>query len=339
MSGMAVVFGSIGLISATLTGASPPVDPCAGSVAVAHHHDFSATWCGKASPESFVRFEKAWADYEKYTLTALKSELSIYDELFRSCGDWGAGFQPADPWAVVQAASRLEAETRPAIDAANEARNEMLATVDKAFGGSRKHVKTHLKLTGSYIEILGRARMNIDTAGDAFITAQSEESCNQAQNLLQTSVETAEFTEQAGELQFMIMKEIDQDLMAMKRICSNIRVVAEMSAAEIEKRSDSDTARTKKSGGASLLFPSTLDVGRKAVKLPLTVRSKVPGSATISVTRAGKGIVATAGDASAGGFGLLMTIPSGTKPGKATITYRLSSGGSPVVLKGVVRLI
>jgi hypothetical protein len=126
---------------------------------------------------------------------------------------------------------------------------------------------------------------------------------------------------------------VDTILADTSATCAAVRVVPPITPAQIRKQTGS-AAKTVTGAGTTLTLPKKLDVGKKSVRLPVTVKDPATGYGSVTIERGPKGIMATGGQIT-GSFGLQLTVPKGTATGKAVVTLT-SAGG---VVKGTVRFV
>lgn len=317
MFGITAVAASVGLLSSVLTAGPPPTGVC---LPAAVHPAFAPAWCAKSAPAGFDDFRRAFADYQAATEDAFQSEYQVSKELPYTCWD-SAGFHPANAAEVDLITVPLDQSVAPALDRAAQARNRMLAAQAKAFAGNPDAVglSVDVEMLSKVIEALGRGKITLASAGEIYRTAQSEETC------LSAGAEISSWGPEyvsASALQGTLVRAITSVLTKTQETCSGVRVVDPLSPKAIKRKSGASSVRTDRAGGASLLAPATLDIGKKPVKLPLTIKNPPSGYMTIQVNRGGKGIVATGGDAQGSPFGVLMTVPGKTPDGMMTVTIQ-----------------
>lgn len=258
----------------------------------------------------------------------------VGEDLLFSCMIYenSTGPQPADPMEVELIVQRLSFGGRPALDRANEAWNRLKVAQQKAFAGDPAAGTAAADVAGlnGVIEAYGRGIMNLEEAGELFKKCTTHPAMLAARSALeqQQASSGAAFTEMTR-----LYTKLEAEFQATQKACKTVRVREEISAKDMQK---AGAPTTKSAGGATLVFPKTLDVGKKPKKLPVNVTSPAAGRATVTVKRGAKGIVATGGWVAEGTFGLLMTVPKATKTGKATVTFTLDSG---VTVTGTVKLV
>lgn len=310
----------------------PPFEPCDTSISTVFPN-YTPEWCGKRAPAGYEAFRKAFADYQAAMAEAGTIMAGVGEDLLFSCMIYenSTGPQPADPMEVELIVQRLSFSGRPALDRANEAWNRLKFAQQKAFAGdpAAGSAAADVAALNDVITAYGRGIMNLEDAGELFKQCTTHPAMLAARSALeqqQASVGAA-FTQMTG-----LYTKLEAEFQATQKVCKTVRVREEISAKDIRK---AGAPATKSSGGATLVYPKTFDVGHKSKMLPLNVTSPAAGRATVSVKRGSKGIVATGGWVAEGAFGLLMSVPGGTKTGKVTVTFRLDSG---VTVTGKVTL-
>ncbi len=255
-------------------------------------------------------------------------------DLHRSCyiEENSTGPKPADPQDVEFIVERLSYGARPALDAANTALSRLQAAQKKAFAGdpNASQAAGDVAALRDVIAAYGRSVMLIEDDGDLYASCKTYPAYQAAEDsLLGHEIEFVNIS-----LRYQpLYTRIQDAFTATLGTCKTVRVREEIPAKDIQK---AGPAKTSRSGGATLVYPKSLDVGKKPKKLPVNVKSPAADYGSISVTRGSKGIVATGGGFTDQAFGLLMTIPAKTKPGKVTITFRTDSG---VVVTGTMTLV
>lgn len=304
----------------------PPFEPCSTIATVSPN--YVADWCGKRAPNGYEAFRKALADYRAAINEVVNVTYGVVNDLTPICD---GGHSPANPTEVDLIVQRLSFSGRPAVDRAAVAWNAMKSAQKKAFAGDPKApaVGVDIDALKGVIEGYGKAIMMIETTGDLFAACNSEQTWQVAsesanQNLTDLATVGAQSIQIAGDIQMAFQDTQDK--------CSSVKVRERITDPQMGKAGKPKTSST---GGASLIYPKTLNVGKKPVKLPVNVTSPGSGYTTITVTRGSKGIVATGGWAEPGTFGLLMTVPGKTKTGKVTLAFALEGG--PTV-KAQIRL-
>jgi len=81
--------------------------------------------------------------------------------------------------------------------------------------------------------------------------------------------------------------------------------------------------KTEKVGDASITLPRSIDVGKKPVKVPVSIKSPASDYGTVVLTRGSKVVAATGGQVTKGSFGLLIRVPVKADPGKAQVRFDL----------------
>lgn len=237
---------------------------------------------------------------------------------------------PTDP-EITMIEGPLTTVSRKANDRAGEALNTMRAQAAAAFKDNPDAASVTSALDGfrDVIEQFGRNTMLIESAGDVEVTAcTAAETVPQASEALGVQVQAAIDAFTAFQLGEVLLDKILTDT---GTACAAVRVVPPISPSQMRKKTGSPTNRFG-SGGATLTIPKKVDVGKKAVKLPVTITKPNTGYGSVTVRRGPKGIVATGGQVS-GSFGLWLTVPAKTQPGIAIVTFTSADG----VVKGALR--
>lgn len=283
-------------------------------------------WCGKRAPKGYESFRTALADFRAASYEADSTITGVIADLTGTCDP-----RPANPQEVELIVERLSFSGRPAIERANAAWNRMKAAQKEAFAGDplAPAVGVDIDALNAVIESYGRSIMLLESAGELFAACNSDETYAAASAALEP---ISELVAKTGQDSIQVTGDIQMAFQATQDTCKAVRVREEIPDKQIKKVG---APTTKKSSGAALTYPRTLDVGNRAVKLPLNVKSPNAGYGTVTVKRGPKGIVATGGWMDPGTFGLLMTVPGKTKPGKVTVTLELDGG--PTV-KGTITL-
>jgi hypothetical protein len=256
----------------------------------------------------------------------------VGQDLLFSCeiAEGSTGPKPADPIEVDLIVQRLSFSGRPALDRANSAWNRLKAATKRAFAGDPQSSVVAFDVDGlnGVIEGAGRSLMLLESAGDIYAKCTTYEGMEAGRAALAQEQENygryfAEMTR--------IYTDLEAAFQATQKACKTVRVREEIPTKAMKK---AGAPTTRSTGGATMTFPKTFDVGKKPRGLPVNITSPAGGRATVTIARRGKGIVGTGGWVAEGTFGLLMTVPGKTKTGKAVLTYTLDTG---VTVKGTIR--
>lgn len=308
----------------------PPFEACDSSVSMVRRN-YVPEWCGKSVPAKYSEFRAAFAEYKVASERAFKFEFEISNALPFTC--WGAaGFHPADPGEVDLIAVQIGQFSRPAVEQAAEALRTMQATRRSAFAGNPDQIDIELALEDfrGVIEALGRGNIMLDSAGEMFRGAQAEETCNAA--AAQLGYWGPEYAS-ASVLQGAAVRALENAMKTTDKACAEFTFES-LSPQDVKDKAG--RVRTRRSDGASVTLPKSVERGSKRVKIPVSVTSPASGYGTVTLSRGPKGIAATGGQVTKGSFGFLVTIPKTTKEGKVTLTFALEGG--PTV-KGTIRLV
>lgn len=329
MFGVTAIAASVSLLF-PVAAAPPPAEVCGLS---AVYPAFVRAWCGERVPGRFEEFRQAFADYRAASEEAFQAEFRVEKALPYTCNDGAGNYHPANAVEVDIIMIPFDQTVGPALDRASNAWNRMLAAQAQAFAGNPDAIglSVDVEMLKQVLGGVGRAKIHLQSASEAYRMAQTDEACAAAGADDSAGLEYRT----ASSLQYTLVHAIESVLEKTQEACSGVTVVKPMSPKQIQQKAGAKDTETTKSGGASLMFPTTLDVGKKPVKLPVTVKSPAAGYGTIRVTRGSKGIVATGGDVKSGRFGLLMTIPGKTKTGKVTIAFAGEHGTVKAKIKFV----
>lgn len=272
------------------------------------------------------------ADYRAAIQEVVTTNASVLGQLPTTClvdESGGNLTKAADPLEVALIIGKIGYASKPAVDRAAIAWNAMKAAQGKAFAGdpAASAAAADIDALRGVIESYGLVNMKLEDTGDLYAACNSLSTWQVANDSLQQDSIT--FVN-AGTDNLRLTAAIQMGFQATQDVCKLVRVREQIPPAQMKGK-----ATTRAVGGAALVYPKVLTMGKKAVRLPVNVTSTVSGYGTISVTRGSKGIVATGGWMEPGTFGLLMTVPRATKSGKLAITFTTESG--PTV-KGFVRL-
>jgi len=294
-----------------------PFDPCSSVSTIAPN--YVADWCDKKAPAGYEAFRTALADYRAAIGEFQLTENDVIRDLGESCRpDLG---KPANPAEVDLIVGRLS-YSRPLLDRANDARNRMLTALPKAFAGDPQApaVGVDIRALGTVISNYGSGISNLEETSKLWAACSSEQTWQVANDaLLGDRIAFAN----NGTQSIQIAADIQMAFQATQDACSAVKVRERIPTNQIKKAGD---PQTRKAGGTALTYPKTLNVGKKPVKLPVNVKTPGSGYTTVTVSRGSKGIVATGGWADPGTFGLLMTVPGKTKPGKVTLAVTQEGG-------------
>lgn len=234
---------------------------------------------------------------------------------------------------VTMILSPLTTVSRKANDRAAVALNTMKGQAAAAFKGNPDAASISSAVEGfrDVIEQFGRNTMLIESAGDVVVSAcKATETVPQASEALGAQVSAGIAANNAYLMGTVL---VDKILADTATSCASVRVVPPITPSQMRKKTGFGT-QSVSGGGATLTIPKKLDVSKKAVKLPVTITKPASGYGTVTVKRGPKGLVATGGQIT-GSFGLWLTVPEGTKPGRAVVTFTSTAG----VVKGTVRLV
>lgn len=244
--------------------------------------------------------------------------------LHQSCtiDENSTGPRPADPQEVALIVAQLDLVTRPALNRANEARNRLIAAQKKVFAHDpdAADAAKHVAALGDVLSAYGRVMLLIDSDGDLYAACSTYPAYRAAEDsLLGHEIEFVTINTQYQPL----YTQIQQDFTRAMGTCKAVRVREPIPVNRINK---AGPVKTSRSGGAALVYPKSIDVTKKPVRLPVNVKPAAADYGIISVTTGSKALVATRGGFTDQEFGLFMTIPAKTAPGVATITFRADAG-------------
>lgn len=157
-----------------------PVERCHASVGLAVRN-YVPQWCGKRGPAKYEEFRTAFAQYQAAIEGAFATEFQVSNDLPATC--WGeGGFHPANAAEVDMITVRIQQFSRPAAERAATALRKMQATRQSAFEGNPDAISVGLDvdlLTG-VVEAMGRGNVMLESAGEMFRNAQTEQVCHAA---------------------------------------------------------------------------------------------------------------------------------------------------------------
>jgi hypothetical protein len=303
--------------------------------------NYQPAWCGKTTPAGYEQFRSAFEDYQKAIEDVLDLNAGVIADLGYTCqfdGPGATGPKPANPTEVDLIVTRLSMVARPAIDRAGAAWNRMMSAQNAAFAGDPEAAGVSADIEGlkAVIEGYGRGIMLLEVTGDLYSACTNWDAWLAAgRSLGQDSIDLVN----TGQLNTRLVAAIGAAFQKTQDACKAVRVSPPLSPKVMRREAGGAGLRTKKGGGAALTYPKTLDVGKKAVRLPLNVKSP-GGYGKITVQRANKGIVATGGEMHAGVFGLRLTVPGKTKTGTAKLVFFLDREESAdVTIKTTIELL
>ncbi len=283
-------------------------------------------WCATRDQVGYAQFRSAFKEYQALMEDAddaITTSFGALNSMYMCGGSAEAARRP------------LYFLAKPALDDADQQVSVMLAALTTAFKDHPRKAKI-VGAVGQLRSNLAKyqeSRMRLETLADDYEAVppldQAFEPCAA---LAKRVADESVLYVAAGQAKNHLVGDISSALAASDEWCEGIEVTGPIPDKKVKKVGP---PKTEKSGGATITFPKTVDVGKKALELPVDVKSPASGYGTVTVTKGSKGIVATGGQVSQGPFGLLMTIPAKTTTGKVTLTFALEGG--PTV-KGGIRL-
>lgn len=273
-------------------------------------------WCGTHDQKGYAEFRSAFTEYQALMLEvddAFATSISEFN--YWMCGN------------SAEAARRpLYFVVKPTLEDADAAVLTMKALMDKALKGHPQESKITeaVKAMRPNLTLYQQSRMRLESLADLWETLPTVDKdpnpCVAAST--QLADESGKYVE-AAQAKNALVRKISAALGLSDELCEGIEVTDPIPDKQIKKAGDPKTTST---GGASLTYPKSLDVGKKPKKLPVNVKSPQSSYGTVSLKRGSKGIVATGGWFEPGTSGLLMTVPGKTKTGKVTLTFALEGG-------------
>lgn len=322
-----IAFAASAVLLVPMGGAvsAPPFEACDSSVSMVFRR-YVPEWCGTHDQKGYAQFRSAFTEYQALMLEvddAFATSISEFN--YWMCGN-----------SAEAARNPLYFVVKPTLGDADAAVLTMRGLMKEALKGHPRESKITQAVSAlrPNLALYQESRMRLESLADMWETLPTVDKdpnpCVAASK--QLADESGKYVE-AAQAKSALVRQISAALNLSDELCEGIEVTDPIPEKKIKK---TGPPKTQKSGGASLTFPKTVDVGKKPKNLPVNVTSPQSSYGTLSLKRGSKGIVATGGWFEAGTSGLLMTVPGKTKTGKVTLTFALEGG--PTV-KAKVKLI
>lgn len=316
---------------APIAGTSPPASRvCAGRL---DSGEFRPAWCAKKPPpKSHERFRKALAAYQvnaTWLAEAIATAIGNYQPISAQCKD----NPPVDSTfvdTIIIGGMRLnggEAKRQ-----AEKAVTDMTAVVDAVFTDSPTvpaEVKATLIGLRANLDGFGRIMDDLELAGDLYKMS----ACNAGDDAMESAAEDLVTT---GQFSNRTMVSLSTMLGGTQERCKTTKVTDPFTNKAMRKTAGATKTKNTSAGDISMQYPTSLDVGGKAVWLPINLDSEAPsGYVQVELTQDSKRLAAVGGGTPADESGLRIKVLGKPKRGKAMLRLTFQAAGGVEAIKTV----
>lgn len=316
---------------APIAGTSPPAsEVCAGSL---DSGEFQPAWCGKKPPpKSYEKFRKALAAYQvnaTWLVEAIATAIGNYQPISAQCKD-NPPVDSAFVDTIIIGGMRLNGGASK--QRTEKALTDMTAVVESVFTDSpRVPAEVEVTLIGlrANLDEFGRIMDDLETAGDLYKVS----ACNAGDDAMESAADDLVTT---GQFSNHTVVSLSTMLGGTQERCKTTKVKDPFTDKAMRKAAGAKNTKSASAGDMSMQYPISLDVGGKAVWLPINLDSEAPsGYVQVQLTQGSKRLAAVGGGTPAGESGLRIKVLGKPTRGKATLRLTFQAAGGAEVSKSV----